>query len=238
MSRFYVEAASVSENSITVSGTDVNHIRNVLRKKPGDKMTCFDPSGMEYSARIKEYGKDTVVLEIVSRIKLATESPVKVSLIQSLPKLSKMDDIVKNSSELGVFEIFPVITERSIPKADKTERWQRIAKEAAEQSGRGHVPVVHNVSSFDRILETAGPCGLKLIPWEGERTVSLKESLKISGTSGSIAVLIGPEGGFSSGEVEKAAKRGFIPVSLGKRILRTETAGPAVLAMIMYEREL
>ena len=166
------------------------------------------------------------------------EPRIKITLAQALPKSSKMDDIVQKSTELGVFEIIPVTTERSIPKSDKSERWNKIAKESAEQSGRVHVPQIKNTVSFDELLKSCENYGLKLLPWECENSRSLKTELVNNKNASSVLILIGPEGGFSPKEAEKASLKGFKSVSLGKRILRTQTAGPATLAMILYEMEL
>lgn len=238
MSRFFIENGLVKDSTISIQGSDTNHIKNVLRKSPGDELICFDASGTEYVTEIARMGKDKIELAIKSSKKLGTEPPFKTTLIQSLPKQSKMDDIVKNSTELGVFEIIPVTSERSIPRADRTERWRRIAKEAAEQSGRGHVPKIRDISPIGQALTEKRDGSLNMIAWEGEKSRTLKDVLRQDAKNTDIVVLIGPEGGFSAAEAKEAEAHGFIPVSLGKRIMRTETAGPAVLAMITYEREL
>ena len=237
MNRFFIPKEQIGRNSVTISGSDVNHIKNVLRKAVGDELICFDGSGFEYIARIYEIKKDGVLLSIVSETHRESEPHIKVCLGQGLPKHAKMDEIIQRSTELGVTEIAPVLTERSVAKGEKASRWQRIAKESAEQSGRLVVPAVYPLMDLDGFLEFTTLHELKIVPWEGEKERTLKQVLHERTEAASIAVLIGPEGGFSSGEIGKASNAGFTPVSLGKRILRTETAGPAVISMIMYERE-
>lgn len=238
MSRFFISKDAISGKTITITGADYNHIKNVLRKSAGDKVICFDSSGTEYDSRLSSIEKEMLTLDIFNESKKNVEPGIKITLAQALPKSSKMDDIVQKSTELGVFEIIPVTTERSIPKSEKNERWNKIAKESAEQSGRVHVPQIKNTVSFDELLKSCGNYDLKLLPWECESSRSLKAELINSKSASSILILIGPEGGFSPAEAEKAALKGFKSVSLGKRILRTQTAGPATLAMILYEMEL
>ncbi len=238
MSRFFISKDAVNGKKIVITGADFNHIKNVLRKTTGDKVICFDSSGTEYDTELSSIEKETLTLNISNASKKNVEPILKTTLAQALPKSSKMDDIVQKCTELGVFEIIPVITERSIPKSEKNERWNKIAKESAEQSGRVRVPQIKNVVSFDELLRSCGNYDLKLLPWECESSNSLKIELSKNRDISSILILIGPEGGFSQAEAEKAAQKGFKSVSLGKRILRTQTAGPATLAMILYETEM
>lgn len=238
MSRFFISADAVNGKTVTITGSDYNHIKNVLRKNTGDKITCFDSSGMEFTAEISSSEKGAFILNIISTSIKDVEPEIKITLAQSLPKSSKMDDIIQKSTELGVFEIIPVITERSVTRSEKNERWNKIAKESAEQSGRVHVPAVKNAVTLEGLLDLSGGYGLKILPWECENSISLKNVLAANKDTASILVLIGPEGGFSAEEAEKACLKGFKSVSLGKRILRTQTAGPATLAMILYETEM
>ncbi len=238
MSRFFIQADTISGSEISITGSDHNHIKNVLRKDVGDKIVCFDSTGTEYETRIASIEKGSLTLNIINSHKKDVEPKIKITLAQSLPKSSKMDDIIQKSTELGVFEIIPVITERSIAKADKNERWNKIAKESAEQSGRVHVPEVKAAIKLEHLLDSCGGYDLKLLPWECENSRSLRAELANNKNISSILVLIGPEGGFSPAEAEKASAKGFKSVSLGKRILRTQTAGPATLAMILYEMEM
>ncbi len=243
MNRFFVLPGSIDKNIITVTGRDVNHIKNVLRLKAQDELVCFDGKGMEYLCSIESFGKDCVSARILSSKKTDTEPSVKITLAQALPKASKMDFIIQKAVELGVHKIIPVITERTVVKGSKPDRWNKIAKEAAQQCGRAIIPEVSPVLNFNEFLELAPSLSrgistyfdLKLIPWENEKQVSLKSALKEAPDAGNIVVLIGPEGGFSRNEAGEAVAHGFRPVSLGKRILRTETAGMAALAMTIYE---
>ncbi len=245
MNRFFVLPGSIDKDILTVSGHDVNHIKNVLRLKAQDELVCFDGKGMEYLCSIESFGKDCVSARILSSQKTDTEPSVKITLVQALPKASKMDLIIQKSVELGVHKIIPITTERTVAKGEKLERWRKISKEAAQQCGRAIIPEVSPVLNFDEFLELAPSLSrgiskdfdLKLIPWENEKQISLKSVLKEHTNTNSIAVLIGPEGGFSKKEVAGAVAHGFKPVSLGRTVLRTETAGMAAAAMIIYELE-
>ena len=217
-----------------ITGSDVHYLKDVLRIKPGDEIEILDGNGTIYSATINNIQKDKIKLDIIRSSKSETEPAVGITLAQSLPKAKKMDFIIQKCTELGVSEIIPVITERSISKGEKTARWQKIAIEAAEQSGRASIPKVASLIDFKSLLKKAKEFDLALIPWEMEKTNRLKTILQKSSFR-NIIMLIGPEGGFSSQEVAEAKAAGFIPISLGKRILRAETAGMAMLSMMMYE---
>jgi len=245
MSRFFISIDSIDSdnNIITITGEDVKHIRNVLRSVPGDSLELSDGSGMDYDVAIETIGKDNITTRILSTKPNKTEPPVKITLFQGVPKADKMEFIIQKCVELGVVRIVPVITERTVVKfnssdaAAKTVRWNRIALEAAKQCDRGAVPVVEEPVRLDGALKLAECCGLKLLPYEEEATESMQKHLNSSEAVDAVevAVFIGPEGGFAPAEVEKAVKSGFRSVTLGPRILRTETAGIAVIAIIMYE---
>ena len=243
MHRFFIPSDNIRQNKATITGSDVNHIRNVLRLNAGDGIELLDGTGNIYAAKIEKFEKDKVICEVASYRESKSEPRVQVTVIQSLPKGPKIDLIVQKLTEIGVHKIIPAISERSIPKLSeekqekKVLRWQRIAKEASEQSARGIVPHVAEIKSFEKALEETKNSELKLIPWEMEDKRTLKEILKKNKKAKSIIIAIGPEGGFSKAEIEKAEKAGFIPVSLGRRILRTETAGIVALAEILYEFE-
>lgn len=222
---------------ITISGSDVNHIKNVLRKKIGDEIICFDSNGIQYKTKIESINK-TITLSIISSSNISNDPKIRITLGQGLPKKSKMDEIIKKSCELGVFEIVPVICERSQTRVDKTSRWHKIAKESVELSQGGFIPEVKPLLNFDDFISAYKNHRLKLIPWEGEENNSLKNELTKNKDLDNIVILVGPEGGFSFKEIEKAKNAGFRSVSLGKRILRTESAAPAMIAMIIYEFEL
>jgi len=249
MSRFFVSPCSIDLNSgiITIEGEDVRHISNVLRAVPGDTLVLSDESGTDYEAVIERVERDKIITRITASRPNYTEPPVEITLFQGLPKADKMETVIQKCVEIGVKRIVPVITARTVVKlagtkeiASKTARWRRIALEAAKQCDRGIIPKVGEPVGFAAALEMAGDCDLKIIPYEEDREGSLKELLRQYGGRSEagqrrIAILIGPEGGFEPSEVEEAARSGFCPVTLGPRILRTETAGMAVATIVMYE---
>ena len=246
MRRFFVEEKDIKENQVTIKGDEARHIAQVLRLKERDKIKVFTGKGKEYLTEIIQASKKEVIGRILKESRLDTEPPIEITLVQGLPKSDKMDLIVQKTTELGVKRIIPVITQRTIIRLDKEKakvrriRWQRIALEAAKQSGKAIIPEVREVISFIQALDNLNRESLNLIPWEEETSTSLKEVLKhhishIPHPRSQITVFIGPEGGFTSGEVEAAKKRGALSVSLGPRLLRTETAGLVTLAMILYE---
>lgn len=239
MQRFF------SSNINEITGSDARQIQKVLRSKTGDKLIVCDGTTKSYLAEISDIKKDSISINIKKELHEDTEPKVKITLAQCLPKGSKIDYIIQKSVELGVFDIIPVSSERSISRIEgkedkKKERWQKISKEAAEQSGRQIIPQIHSPISFDNLLSKQN-YDLKLIPWELEKKNHLRNVLKSVGTgrdlSLRIMVVIGPEGGFSQDEINKAKSSGFTSISLGKRILRTETAPIAVISNIFYELE-
>ena len=234
MHRFFVEKDRIPN----ITGSDVHHIKDVLRMKVGDQLELLDGSGKIHISKILELKKDEIICKILSSRSEESEPKVKVTLAQCLPKAKKMDLIVQKCTELGVHKIIPALSERSIPKAEKQERWQKIAKEAAEQSGRSTIPEISPLTKFEEVLKTKDQFDLALIPWELEKENALKNILTTGRPedrkTGRLLILIGPEGGFSRSEIELAKSAGFIPISLGPRILRAETAGMAILSMINY----
>jgi len=237
--RFFISPEQVSGQSITISGEDVHHIVKVLRMKTGDELLLCDGTGAEYSVKIAQINKSDITAEVTARSKREIPYPL-ITLGQGLPKSDKMDWIVQKATELGVTNIVPLITERTIVKLKDEEkrvaRWQKIAREAAMQSNRPDISSIEPVVSYTDFLRTphSEPQTLLLLPWE-EGTEPVKNIFRrISGIN-RIIVLIGPEGGFSAHEAEAAHNKGFHLVSLGPNILRTETAAIAVLSMIGYE---
>ncbi len=251
MSRYFVsiDSIDVENNSITITGEDVKHIRNVLRNKPGDMIKVSDGEKYDYDVKIETLDREAVYTKIVYRYENKTEPPVNITLFQGLPKADKMEYLIQKCVELGVKRIVPVMTARTVvkltdPKDAKTKtiRWNRIAQEAAKQCDRGFIPVVTEPVRFAEALELACDCKLKLLPYEEETKGSLRDNIRAfrkhfcdKGRKLSIALFIGPEGGFAADEVEKAKSKGFNLVTLGPRILRTETAGIVVMSIIMYE---
>jgi len=230
MHRFFVE----KEDIPNIRGSDFHQVRDVLRMKAGDDLELLDGSGRTYTARIAAIKKDHAACEVLSVREERSDLPVKVTIAQCLPKGRKMDQVVQKCTELGAHGIIPVLSERAVARAEKPERWKKIAKEAAEQCGRSALPEISSLIRLDEFLKTKGEFDLALIPWELEGQRTIKQALS-GNQAKSILVLIGPEGGFSQPEVELAKNAGLTPVSLGRRILRTETAAMAILAMINYE---
>lgn len=223
-----------------MTGNDRRHLVNVLRQGIGDEITVLNGRGQEYLAKIIRIDPESVTAELLEETSRAAEPTVWLNLVQSLPKLDKFEWIIQKNTELGVSRFQPAITERSMAKIKedlkerKEERWRKIIQEAAEQSGRKIVPELAPVNSWDEILKGLGG-GLTLIPWEGERKRSLKDVLAgLTSVPERITIIIGPEGGFSQKEVEEAIEKGAVPVTLGPRILRTETAGLVVATAIFY----
>jgi len=241
MPKFFVDEQNIQSDLIVIDGDDVKHIKKVLRLNPGDSITVCDGKGNDYHASIKDIESNRVIAAILDVYKSGTEPPIEVTLFQGIPKSDKMDFIIQKSVELGVSRIVPVITERTVVKLDskkdatnKVTRWQRISLEAAKQCNRGFVPRVENPVDYEEALKLCQQSYLKIMPYEKENKYNLKKCL-YGCDPAKTAVFIGPEGGFSEEEVKKASASGVKPVTLGPRILRTETAGIAVLSILMYE---
>ena len=245
MHRFFVEEPAMGEDSITITGGDVNHIKNVLRMSVGDKICVINgQNNKEYYCEITAVGNDAVDTRICESRESDQELGNEVVLFQGLPKSDKMELIIQKAVELGVHTIVPVSTDRTVVKLDakketnKRKRWMSISESAAKQSGRLRIPEVTPVVSYREALEMAKKMDVRLIPYElaegMEKTRELMSSIQ---PGQSVAVFIGPEGGFESSEIEKAMEIGAWPITLGKRILRTETAGLVTLAMLVYNLE-
>ena len=244
MPRFFAEPENISENNIIIRGSDVNHIKNVLRMQTGDTLELCDGRGTDYSCVIETIDREEITLGITSSQRSSTELPKRIYLFQGLPKSDKMELIIQKAVELGVYEIIPTVTKRCIVKIDakkedkKTARWQGISEAAAKQSGRGIIPTVKSPMSFKDALEYAATLDTAIIPYEKaegmEKTRAVLSSLSDKKT---VAVFIGPEGGFDEGEISDAMDKRIIPVTLGRRILRTETAGLTILSVLMMNFE-
>ncbi len=245
MNLFYVEEQQIHESGITIVGEDVNHIKNVLRMKIKEQVMVCDCKGSNYLCEITDYPDKQVDLTILEKRVADTELPVRLYLFQGLPKSDKMELIIQKAVELGAYEVIPVAMKRSVVKIEdkkketkKLDRWQAIATAAAKQSKRGIIPQVHRVLSYKEALQYAKEMDLKLFPYEN--ATNLDESHKLvkqAKTVKSIAIFIGPEGGFDDKEVEAVREIGGQIVTLGKRILRTETAGFTMLSILMFEIE-
>lgn len=237
MPKFFTKTDYISDNELKIVGEDVSHISRVLRMSEGDSIIVCDGEGNDYDAIITSVSKTEVVAEIKGKYVCDAEPCVDVILYQALPKQGKMEYIIQKNTELGVKRIVPVYTKRCVVKpSDKTERWSKVAESAAKQCGRGIIPDVLPTISFDEALKQMKEYDLALMPYECEEEVSLKSVLK-SAKYRTVSIFIGPEGGFDLKEIEAARNSGIRTVTLGKRILRTETAASAVLPIIMYEND-
>ena len=245
MYQFFVEPSQIQGTRVIITGNDVNHIKNVLRMQPGEEIAVSNgEDGKEYRCGIEELNEDEIVCTLRFVKEDGVELPSKIYLFQGLPKADKMELIVQKAVELGVYEIIPVSTKRAVVKLDekkaksKIARWQTISEAAAKQSKRRIVPEIHAVMSFKEAVNYAKEMPVKLIPYElaegMEKTKELINNLK---PGEDIAIFIGPEGGFEENEIQTALENGIEPITLGKRILRTETAGFTVLSWIMYQLE-
>lgn len=245
MSRFFVDTADVSENSIFIrKKEDIKHITKVLRLRPGDKIEISDSSQWEYDAEITHIQEDLVEAVILDKQRFAREPNIRVTIFQGIPKQSKMESIVQKCTELGVYSLIPVFMDRTVVVdkgnfGKKIQRWQKVAAEAVKQCRRGIIPEVEDAILSKELTTRLDDFDLVLFPYENETGRTIKDCLRtLNGSPESIAIIIGPEGGFSHKEAEALKACGADCVSLGKTILRTETAGPAALAMVMYELEL
>lgn len=244
MQRFFVTPAQVGEEEIYIEGSDVNHMKNVLRMKAGEELMVSDGNNWQYRCAVKEYLSEKAVLKILKKELVDTELPSKIYLFQGLPKQDKMELIVQKAVELGACQVVPVLTRRCVVKLDakkaakKVSRWQQIAESAAKQAGRGYIPEIRDVMTLEEALAFAGQLDVRLIPYE--LAEGMEHTRNVIGKiipGQSVGIFIGPEGGFEKEEVEHAVEKGVLPVTLGKRILRTETAGLAVLSVLMYRLE-
>ena len=242
MPKFFVLPEKVQNNKIIIDTDDVAHIRRVLRMNVGDELLVCDSSGCDYDAKIAEMDEKKVVCDIIEKKKSQTESEIELTLYQGIPKGSKMEFIIQKNCELGIKRIVPVAMQRCVSKLEnrkaeekKVIRWQKIAEEAAKQSGRGIIPEILMPISLKDAVEELKKADLAFVPYECEGENLLKPLLKSNSDAKKIGFLIGPEGGFDLSEIEMIKAAGLSPVTLGKRILRTETAGMAVSAIVMYE---
>ena len=243
MHRFYTdkEYLNHADKNVTITGEDVNHIKNVLRLKCGDEIVVSDGEGTDYQCRISELNADSVVADIEDVFRNSAELPVKITLFQGMPKSDKLEFIIQKAVELGVTEIVPVMTKRTVVKIEdkkagkKLERYNMIARSAGKQSGRGLIPEVKGFMTFKEAIGYAKELDMNIIPYEDARGMEYARQViqEIKGKK-SLGIFIGPEGGFAKEEVEQAMEVGAKCITLGNRILRTETAGLTVLSIIMF----
>lgn len=244
MYHFFVDEGQINEDTITIEGTDVNHIKNVLRMKEKEKLLISNGTDKDFLCEILSISSQSVLCKIIDVDLEGTELPSKIYLFQGLPKSDKMELIIQKAVELGVHEIIPVDTKRSVVKLDekkaenKIKRWQQISLSAAKQSKRIIIPNIHKIMSFKEALEYASDFEYNLIPYENAKGMEdTKKAIEAIKPHTSIGIFIGPEGGFDEAEISLAIRNGVLPVTLGKRILRTETAGLAALSVIMFHLE-
>lgn len=253
MNRFFVNQGDVHGDSITIRDRDdIKHISKVLRLSIKDHLEISDSQEFEYIGEIDFISQDEINLLIIEKQPFMREAQNRIDLFQGVPKQGKMEYIIQKSVEIGVNRIIPVFTERSVPQekgnsASKVERWQKVSNEAAKQCKRGILPQVSIPLSFSQMIKELENYDFVILPYENETGKTLKDILikikendkfKDNESKSSFAVIIGPEGGFPISEVEALVSIGAFKASLGKTILRTETAGAATLAMMMYELEL
>ncbi len=254
MQHFFVEPSQIVGNEIRITGEDVGHIRRVLRMKEGEELSVGN--GMddtEYRCQIDHFTDDEVVCKVRFIKEEGVELPARIYLFQGLPKSDKMELIVQKAVELGAYEIIPVATKRAVVKLDdkkaksKAARWQAVSEAAAKQSKRAVVPRVHDLMTMQEAVAYAKGMDAKAIPYElSEGMEATREWLAFAadavssaeGDAVSIAIFIGPEGGFEESEIQLAKEAGIMPISLGRRILRTETAGLTILSILMYQLEI
>lgn len=263
MYHFFVTPEHIADQEVRITGADVNHMKNVLRMRPKEELLISDGEGSDYRCLLREITEGEAICSILEKTENGTEPSVRICLFQALPKADKMEHIIQKAVELGVYEIIPTETSRCVVKYDagkrktKAARWQKIAEAAAKQSHRGLIPEVRPVMTFEQALRYAGgndDCGsrekpvrsaekensdqkpdLLLIPYENYKDLrATKELFKTIRPGMKVGIFIGPEGGFAEDEVALAMKAGASPVSLGNRILRTETAPLMLLSVLTF----
>lgn len=242
MHRFFISPEAIEGNRIVLKGDAAHQVKDVLRLREGDQITVLDNSGQEFRVTLAEVGRDLVVGEVTGSSAARGEPQTRITLYQALLKGPKFELVLQKATELGVSSFVPVVTDRCVVTDSisemKVSRWRKIVTEAAEQSRRGKLPEVFPVVSFAEACRSAS--NYALIPWEEEGSVSIGEILgkwssrSTSGQPLSPSIFIGPEGGFAPAEVEMAKRYGILPVTLGPRILRAETAALAAIAVVLY----
>ena len=238
MRRFTIAPERIRDGRVVFDRDESRHLARVLRLRSGDTVVAADGAGREYTVRLETLGEEATGTVLATGDN-ERESPVRITLLQAVPKGDKMESIVRACTELGVARIVPVLTERTIVTLDagrwreRARRWQRIAKEAAKQCGRAVVPPVDVPRALDDVLVRGDDPDLRLCLWEGARDGAPEASLPLTLSGGAgVTLLVGPEGGFASSEVDRARQHGWLIVGAGPRILRTETAGPAIIAVL------
>ena len=244
MHHFFVSPEQIDEQFVTIRGNDVNHIKNVLRMKAGEELLVSNGLDRDYFCQIETITDEEIKAKILQEDFAGTELPTELYLFQGLPKADKMELIIQKAVELGVKEIIPVATKRCVVKLDakkeasKLKRWQAISESAAKQSRRMIIPEISPVMTFKEAINRASTFDMGIIPYENFKDMEeTRNILKGVGKAMKIGIFIGPEGGFEESEIQYAMDNGIKPISLGKRILRTETAGLAILSVLMFRIE-
>jgi len=241
MRRFLVSPQDIKGEEVHIKGTDAHHLAQVLRLKEGNRIIVFTGTGVEYQVAIKSISAGLVIGDIRDIISSDRDSRIIVTLVQGIPKGDKMELIIQKCTELGIAKIIPVLTERTVVKLEedkkekRRQRWQKIAQESSKQCKRATVPQVEEICTWGQYLASIDNEGSTLVLWENESTLGLKTYLEENRNLDQVTLIIGPEGGLSQQEVDKLLEQGAQTVSLGPRILRTETAGLAALVMVLYE---
>lgn len=247
MRKFFVTSDLIGADTVLITGQDdIRHITNVLRMRPGGRLRISDGEAFEYEAVISEMTTEGIRCRIHDKQRFTREPNLQVTLFQGIPKQGKMEVVIQKTVEMGVKAIIPVFTARTVVEnkgnfEKKTERWQKVSAEAAKQCRRGVIPEVRRAVTFSQMLTAlqSGAFDMILFPYENEEKITMKQVLRNEGAKiRSAAIIIGPEGGFSDAEANTLKETGALPVSLGRTVLRTETAGLAALAMVMYELEM
>lgn len=244
MYHFFAKKENIFENYILIDGDDVKHLRNVLRIRPGERIIMSSGENIDYYCVVSDIEEDRIIASIESVDKEGRELPVRIYLFQGLPKGDKMEFIIQKAVELGAYEIIPVAMKRSVVKLDskksqaKVKRWNLIAESAAKQSKRSVLPLVNDVMTFKQAADYAKKLDIVLMPYEcADGIQSTKELINSIRPGQSVGIFIGPEGGFDGEELTAAHDNKFSIITLGKRILRTETAGMMLLSVLMYNLE-
>lgn len=248
MPKFFVAENQIDNNKITIIGDDVNHIKNVLRQKSGDKITICDTSKeQDYLCKIDKIEEKSIDCNIIEKLENNTESNVKVTIFQGLPKADKLELVIQKSVELGAYDITPLQMKRCVVKLNekdklkKIQRWQKISEVAAKQCGRNIIPKINNIVNVKEVCNLCNEYDIVLIAYENEKENTLKKELKnlkkLDEEEIKVAVIIGPEGGIAPEEIKMFEENGAKIITLGNRILRTETVALSVLSIIMYELE-
>lgn len=244
MHHFFVTPEQVNDGCCEITGRDVGHIKNVLRMKPGERIAVRDGISRNYVCEIDALGEMTVTARILYEEEGGSELSARLHLFQALPKGDKMELVIQKAVELGACEIVPMATRRCVVKLDekkapaKERRWNAIAESAAKQCGRMYIPRVKPTTSFQDSLTIAKGFDLNLIPYElAEGMEDARAAVRMVKPGMQVGIFIGPEGGFDTEEIDEARAAGILPITLGRRILRTETAGMAALAILMFQLE-